>query len=230
MKFHFQASSWINTSILHWDLPRGHPEDSSNLQSHSEEATLNQTEALALNQNTFLILCLVSLSRYLSFICFHQKGLYITIYGLFGLTSGFTESQVDQSHLDCWPNRSQSSTLTEVCVGQKFVFPTPIQLYVNKTKTFTPYKQNHNKQYFRWAVVVAQLVEWWLPIPDVRSSNPVISKNLYWTFTGIYIWKDENKEKEAWNGPFLKNIILDTSKNSHLGPTNSLVNSCTDKD
>ena len=29
------------------------------------------------------------------------------------------------------------------------------------------------------AVVVAQLVEWSLPIPEVRGSNPVIGKNLY---------------------------------------------------
>ena len=29
------------------------------------------------------------------------------------------------------------------------------------------------------AVVVAQLVEWSLPIPEVRSSNPVIGKNLF---------------------------------------------------
>ena len=30
-----------------------------------------------------------------------------------------------------------------------------------------------------WAVVVAQLVEQSLPIPEVRGSNPVISKNLF---------------------------------------------------
>ena len=30
-----------------------------------------------------------------------------------------------------------------------------------------------------WAVVVTQLVERLLPIPRVRSLNPVISKNLY---------------------------------------------------
>ena len=30
-----------------------------------------------------------------------------------------------------------------------------------------------------WAVVVAQLVERLLPIPEVRGSNPVIGKNLY---------------------------------------------------
>ena len=35
-------------------------------------------------------------------------------------------------------------------------------------------KQNITK----WAVVVAQLVERSLPIPEVRSSNPVIGKNL----------------------------------------------------
>ena len=29
-----------------------------------------------------------------------------------------------------------------------------------------------------WAVVVAQLVEWLLPIPEVRGSNPVIG-NFY---------------------------------------------------
>ena len=30
-----------------------------------------------------------------------------------------------------------------------------------------------------WAVVVAQLVEWSLLIPEVRGSNPVIGKNLF---------------------------------------------------
>ena len=30
-----------------------------------------------------------------------------------------------------------------------------------------------------WAVVVAQLVEQSLPIPEVRGSNPVIGKNLF---------------------------------------------------
>ena len=33
------------------------------------------------------------------------------------------------------------------------------------------------------AVVVAQLGERSLPIPEVRGSNPVIGKKLYWTFT-----------------------------------------------
>ena len=28
----------------------------------------------------------------------------------------------------------------------------------------------------QWAVVVAQLVEWLLPIPEIRGSNPVIGK------------------------------------------------------
>ena len=30
----------------------------------------------------------------------------------------------------------------------------------------------------RWAVVVTQLVERSLPIPEVRGSNPVVGKNL----------------------------------------------------
>ena len=36
-----------------------------------------------------------------------------------------------------------------------------------------------NKAYEFWAVVVAQLVEWSLPTPEVRGSNPVIGKNLF---------------------------------------------------
>ena len=54
-------------------------------------------------------------------------------------------------------------------------------------------------------VVVAQLVERSLPIPEVRGSNPVIGKILYISnicLLSIVYWKDENKEKEAGNGPF----------------------------
>ena len=35
-----------------------------------------------------------------------------------------------------------------------------------------------SNKYIIWAVVVAQLVEQSLPIPEVRGSNPVIGKNL----------------------------------------------------
>ena len=56
-----------------------------------------------------------------------------------------------------------------------------------------------------WAVVVvAQLVERLLHIPEVRSSNPVIGKNLYWTFPVNYIEETKIKEKEVGNGVFLK--------------------------
>ena len=55
-------------------------------------------------------------------------------------------------------------------------------------------------------VVVAQLVERLLPTPEILRSNPVISKiNLQST-----ILIDENKEKEAVNGP-LKTILSLTS-------------------
>ena len=50
-------------------------------------------------------------------------------------------------------------------------------------------------------VVVAQLVERSLLIPEVRGSNPVIGK-IYWIFVYCQLyWKDENKEKEAGNDP-----------------------------
>ena len=57
-----------------------------------------------------------------------------------------------------------------------------------------------------WAVVVAQSVEWSLPIPEVRGSNPVIGKHLNRTFTVNCIEKTKIKEKEAGNGPFLKDM------------------------
>ena len=40
-------------------------------------------------------------------------------------------------------------------------------------------KQSLQKQQERGEVVVAQLVERSLPIPEVRGSNPVIGKNLF---------------------------------------------------
>ena len=40
-------------------------------------------------------------------------------------------------------------------------------------------KAHINQCHEQWAVVVAQLVERLLSIPEVRGSNPVIGKNLY---------------------------------------------------
>ena len=58
----------------------------------------------------------------------------------------------------------------------------------------------------KYAVVVAQLVEYLLLTPEVRSSNPVIGKLLYWTFICLLstVLKRKNKEKEAGNGSFFK--------------------------
>ena len=55
------------------------------------------------------------------------------------------------------------------------------------------------------AVVVAQLVEWSLPIPEVRGSNPVIGKTFYieHLFT-VNCVKDENKEKRPGMAHFFK--------------------------
>ena len=56
-------------------------------------------------------------------------------------------------------------------------------------------------------MVVAQLVERSLPTPDVRSSNPVISKfNSLSTVLKLYR-KDKNKEKIGLEWPILKNLI-----------------------
>ena len=53
------------------------------------------------------------------------------------------------------------------------------------------------------AVVVAQLVEWLLPIPEVHGSNPVIGKIFQHLFTVNCIEKTKIKKKGAGNGPFL---------------------------
>ena len=57
-------------------------------------------------------------------------------------------------------------------------------------------------------MVVAQLAERLLPIPEVHGSNPVISKKFNFTLTGNCIEKTKIKKKEkrghlkniAWNG------------------------------
>ena len=70
-------------------------------------------------------------------------------------------------------------------------------------------------------VVVAQLVERSLPIPEVRGLNPVIGKNLFLKniclLTTVY-WKDENKEKEAGNGPSGRNLVGADVPLDHVGP------------
>ena len=63
---------------------------------------------------------------------------------------------------------------------------------------------NQSKYVDSGAVVVTQLVERLLPIPEVRGLIPVIGKNLHWTLNCQLYLKDENKEKEAANGPFIK--------------------------
>ena len=65
-------------------------------------------------------------------------------------------------------------------------------------------------------MVVAQLVEWLLLIPEARGSNPAIGKNLYWTFTVNCIEKTKIKKKEAWNGPFLKTNCATTIAKQQL--------------
>ena len=57
-------------------------------------------------------------------------------------------------------------------------------------------------------MVVAQLVERSLPIPEVCGSNPVIGKKLYGNlFTVNCIKKTNIKKKEAENGPFFKRTL-----------------------
>ena len=57
------------------------------------------------------------------------------------------------------------------------------------------------------AVVVAQLAERPLPTPEIRGSNPDIgNKLLRMHICQLLSRKDENKEKEARNGPIKKKL------------------------
>ena len=53
-------------------------------------------------------------------------------------------------------------------------------------------------------MVVAHLVERSLPIPKVRSLNPVIGKNVYLTFSVNHIEKRKIKKKRLGMAHFLK--------------------------
>ena len=58
------------------------------------------------------------------------------------------------------------------------------------------YKNNTDSK----GIDLTQLVEWLLPIPEVYGSNPVIGKNLYWTFTVNCIEKTKIKKKRPRMG------------------------------
>ena len=55
-----------------------------------------------------------------------------------------------------------------------------------------------------WAVVVAERL---LPTPEIRGSNPDMGNISNVFICQLLSRKDENKEKEAGNGPFKKNKL-----------------------
>ena len=61
-------------------------------------------------------------------------------------------------------------------------------------------------------MVVAQLVERLLPMPEVRGLNPVIGKNyiehLFIVYCQLCIEKTKIKKKEAVDGPFKKKLTV----------------------
>ena len=83
--------------------------------------------------------------------------------------------------------------------------PYPYILLLCKISDVSTFASHISKQ--TGAVVVAQLVERSLTIPEVRGSNPVIGKKIILNIYCQLYWTDENKEKEADNGPFKNNRI-----------------------
>ena len=79
---------------------------------------------------------------------------------------------------------------------------------------------------------MAQLVEWSPPIPKVRSSNPVIGKNLYSTFIYFFIINCIEIRGREW--PTLQKQLLAETKrlrSSQLMPNNCcyylIISNCT---
>ena len=73
--------------------------------------------------------------------------------------------------------------------------------------SFILYCDLHLKIWDRREVVVAQLVERWLPIPEVRGSIPVTCKKILTLnicILSTVFWKDKNKEKRGWEWPLFK--------------------------
>ena len=60
----------------------------------------------------------------------------------------------------------------------------------------------------QWAVVVAQLVEQSLPIPEVRDSNPVIGKKIIMNIYYQLFWK-----KRSGMAHFFKKIPMNQDAN-----------------
>ena len=83
------------------------------------------------------------------------------------------------------------STLVFHCRTQAKVFVWLDKVKIRKNQPQYYYERlqyfllQYTENFIIRAVVVAQLVERLLPNPEVRSSNPVICKNLHWTFTGF---------------------------------------------
>ena len=84
-------------------------------------------------------------------------------------------------------------------------FPVALWFVANRNlmSNAGPYWHNLTTSYR--ALVVAQLVGRALPIPEFRSSNPVIGK---WCYTINCIEKTKIKKKEARNGPFFLKKLL----------------------
>ena len=64
-----------------------------------------------------------------------------------------------------------------------------------------------------WAVVVAQLVKWLLPIPEIFGSNPVIGKILFWTYLLLTVEKTKINKKRPGMYHLKTNV---TALNSYL--------------
>ena len=85
-----------------------------------------------------------------------------------------TGSRLVKHSLRC--KKQNISRITLIFFNNKFIYFCYSITFINNKKITNNRTQKQLKQLTR-AVVVAQLAEWSLPIPEVRGSNPVIGKN-----------------------------------------------------
>ena len=95
--------------------------------------------------------------------------------------------------------------ISKFCLGDEMCLKGPVQISCIQLQICSG-TVRRDKDRKNWTAVVVCVVERSLLIPEVHSSNQVIGKNLYWTFSVNCIEKTK-KEKEAVNGPFLNKIL-----------------------
>ena len=131
------------------------------------------------------------LERHFITLRFGKNQLAMELFSRRRLTTGLAQQLNNYGIIPCmWCNffRGVNINTTAFCLGQY-----SLHLLLLNSST--------DRQ--KGAVVVAQLDKRSLLIPEIRRSNPVIGKFLYWIYSLLTVEKTKIKKKEGGISPFL---------------------------